>query len=210
VSQENPQNDSFNHQPNKEPSQSQSATTAESSVTIDALNKFKDTIKQEFMAMIQKEVQKQIQTQLQAMQALQTKAGQLTAKIDGMQEGIKERLAATVRNSIMSVMQSQTPTGTLAQSENAQDGACLMSTGTESQSAPQRHHLQRSPPLCHPKRCHATETIKHSTMPGAPTLPNNLPPMTHLLQSTPRTFLSLPTCHGDRTHMLTSRMMTSA
>jgi hypothetical protein len=88
-------------------------------------------MKQEFMAMMQQKAHKQIQTQMQAMHELQTEAGQLTAKIDGMQERIRDSLAKTVRNAIVHVMQSQPPTKPRAQSENAQDGACPTSAGTD-------------------------------------------------------------------------------
>ena len=89
---------------------------------IDELAKFKDEMKKEFMTMIQAEVKTQIQTQ---MQALQTEVQSLSAKLDGMQEGIRESIGETVRNAIM---QSMKP----ASNENTQDGACQMSTGTDS------------------------------------------------------------------------------
>jgi hypothetical protein len=96
------QNDQNTAQPQDAPQitppESQANSTPESSVTMDELIKFKDAIKKEFLAMIQKEAQTQIQTQ---MQALQTDMKNLTAKIDGMQEGIRDSIGATVRDAIM-------------------------------------------------------------------------------------------------------------
>jgi hypothetical protein len=116
------------------PPESQANSTPASSATMDELTKFKDVIKQEFLAMIQKEVQTQIQTQ---MQALQTDMKNLTAKIDGMQEGIRGSIGATVRDAIMHSMNHTAPHQAPnsipeppAQSENSQDGACQKPTGT--------------------------------------------------------------------------------
>ena len=104
-------------------------------VTVDALAKFKEDMKREFMTMIQTEVKTQIETQMKALQAdVQT----LSAKFDGVQEGIKESIGETVRLAVLHGMHTQ-PTQRLhtqqsnhepAQTENTQDGACPMQTGT--------------------------------------------------------------------------------
>jgi hypothetical protein len=98
------------------------------SVTLDTLSKFKEEMKNEFMQMIKQEAQAQVQTQMQAMQERQTQAGHLTSnlgnltsKIDGMQDGIREMsLAETIHNAITSAM-GRTP---MAETENSKDGAC--------------------------------------------------------------------------------------
>ena len=109
----------------------QSNLSPTSAITIDTLAQFKEEMKQEFIAMIRTEVQTQIQTQ---MQALQTEVGNLTAKIDGMQEGIQENIGTIVRDAIRQSMQPQqfSDTETYLPTDNTQDGACPMSTGTDS------------------------------------------------------------------------------
>ncbi len=69
------------------------------------------------------------------MENLQTQVGNITsnlgnlsAKVDGIQEGIRESLAQTIHNAIASAMGRPTT----AESENTQDGACPQQTGTES------------------------------------------------------------------------------
>ena len=109
--------------------------SAAPAVTVDALAKFKEDMKREFMTMIQTEVKTQIETQMKALQAdVQT----LSAKFDGVQEGIKESIGETVRLAVLHGMHTQ-PTQRLhtqqsnhetAQTENTQDGACPMQTGT--------------------------------------------------------------------------------
>ena len=106
-------------------------------VTVDALAKFKEDTKQEFMSMIQNEVKTQIQAQ---MKALQTDVQMLASKFDGMKEGIQTSIGEIVQSAIMQGLNTQTtqrmhtqqPTPKPVQTENAQDGPCPMLTGTDS------------------------------------------------------------------------------
>ena len=110
-------------------------TNTAQAVTVDALAKFREEMKNEFMTLIQTEVKTQIQAQ---MQALQTDVQTLAAKFDGMKEGIQSSISETVRSAIMHSLNTQatqrmnTQPNPAAQSENTQDGACPMQTGTDS------------------------------------------------------------------------------
>ena len=87
--------------------------------------------------MIQTEVKTQIQAQ---MKALQADVQMLASKFDGMKEGIQESIGETVRRAVLQGMNTQPtqrmhiqqPAPKPVQTENTQDGACPMQTGTES------------------------------------------------------------------------------
>ena len=112
--------------------------TAGSTITNDTLAQLREEMKNEFMTMIQQEVKTQIQIQMKELQQEVSKIGtevqRLTATIGGMQEGISASIGATVRDAISQSMTSgrlNTQPSTYP-TENTQDGACPMLTGTES------------------------------------------------------------------------------